>query len=473
MYPKYQKPLCIILTFVVCFVMFTGCSPKEKVQSSASPSASASQNIKEILTEKTEEYEGDDPNKLTVYFSDTLGMMTNVILTAGPKKGILPVPDVLNSKIFNDVEEMETELVPELLAGGGPDIFIFDNRILPNFKNYMKQGLFVDLNELISNDTAADKLDLSQYNQTVLEVGQWEGKQYFIPIGFRPAFFYTTQELCDQYGITIPEDGISYSEMPTVFQNFIEQETGKKALVSTESLLKDRAYQYIDMPNESCTFDSEAFKSEIETYDVLTTISLEQYSNQGGPPSRKEGVLTGDIFCAYEISIDSGMANITKYYNDCITAKQTPVIFGLKDEKTGGYVAHTTLCFAINTNSPKRELALSYLKGLLDKSVQGYLKDDTFDYSFGIPLMDGVRKDVVEAIIYKAQQFFIERTPEAEVFVNKYIEIVNNITSCYMVDGKWEEQIFLPARREYDAGKTTADQFAQTLQQKTNIFLKE
>ena len=124
---------------------------------------------------------------------------------------------------------METELVPELLAGGGPDIFIFDNRLLPNFKNYMKQGLFVNLDELIESDNSDDKLDLSLYNQAVLEVGQWEGQQYFIPIGFRPAFFYTTQELCDQYGITIPEDGVSYSEMPAVFKNFIEQEKGKKS----------------------------------------------------------------------------------------------------------------------------------------------------------------------------------------------------------------------------------------------------
>jgi hypothetical protein len=221
MYSKLRKPLSLVLVIVMCFGVF-GCTAKEKVQSSASPSASASQSIKEILTEKTDEFQGDDPNKLTVYFSDTLGMMTNMVLTRGPKKGILSVPDILNSKIFNDAEEMETELVPELLAGGGPDIFIFDNRLLPNFKNYVKQGLFVDLNELINNDTAADKLDLSLYNQAVLEVGQWEGKQYFIPIGFRPAYFYTTQEMCDKYDITIPEDGVSYSEMPMVFKNFIE-----------------------------------------------------------------------------------------------------------------------------------------------------------------------------------------------------------------------------------------------------------
>ena len=164
---------------------------------------------------------------------------------------------------------------------------------------------------------------------------------------------------------------------------------------------------------------------------------------------------------------------MTRYYNETLNVKKTPIIFGLKDEKTGGYVAYSTLCFAINTNSPKRELALSYLKGLLDESVQGYLKDDTFNYSFGIPLMDRVRKDVVEADFYNGEQWYIERTPEAEVFVNKYNEIVNHITSCYMIDGKWESEIFAPAMKDYTNGKTTAEQFAQMLQQKTNIFLKE
>jgi hypothetical protein len=136
-------------------------------------------------------------------------------------------------------------------------------------------------------------------------------------------------------------------------------------------------------------------------------------------------------------------------------------------------VAYSTLCFAINTNSPKLELALSYLKGLLGEPLQGHLRDDTFNYSFGVPLMDSVRKNVVEAIFYDAEQWYIERTSESEAFVNKYIEIANNVTSCYMIDGKWEEEIFTPVKREYVEGKITADQFAQTLQQKTNIFLKE
>ena len=40
-------------------------------------------------------------------------------------------------------------------------------------------------------------------------------------------------------------------------------------------------------------------------------------------------------------------------------------------------------------------------------------------------------------------------------------------------DEKWRDEIFTPAMNDYTSGKTTAEQFAQTLQQKTNIFLKE
>ena len=42
-----------------------------------------------------------------------------------------------------------------------------------------------------------------------------------------------------------------------------------------------------------------------------------------------------------------------------------------------------------------------------------------------------------------------------------------------MADGRWEQEIFDPLYDDYDKGKITADQFAQALQQKTNLFLKE
>ena len=83
---KYHT-ICLFLAILMCFTLFSGCTPQEEEQSS-SPSASASQSIDEILMEKTEEFEEDDPNKLTVYLSDTLGMMTNVVLGVAPKKGI-------------------------------------------------------------------------------------------------------------------------------------------------------------------------------------------------------------------------------------------------------------------------------------------------------------------------------------------------------------------------------------------------
>ena len=93
---KYRKPFSLALALVLCFGLFTGCTQEEKEQPSASPSASASQSIEDRLKKNTEEYEGDDPNKLTVYFSDTLGMVTNMVLT----ERIFP-KDLLMSHFYN------------------------------------------------------------------------------------------------------------------------------------------------------------------------------------------------------------------------------------------------------------------------------------------------------------------------------------------------------------------------------------
>jgi ABC-type glycerol-3-phosphate transport system substrate-binding protein len=213
MYSKFRKPLSLVLVIVMCFGIF-GCSPKEEVKTSPTPSNSDNQQ-----SEDDQEPEAtDDPNKLDLYVSELTGDHLKIILSR--KRW----PDTLNIKVFNNAKDLETQLLPELTAGKGPDIFIFNSTTLPNFRNYMKQGVFADLNEMIEADTSVDRINLEDYNAAALETGMWQDQRCFIPLAYLPDFFITTKEMCDKYDITIPEDGIAYGEMPVVFKNYIEQE---------------------------------------------------------------------------------------------------------------------------------------------------------------------------------------------------------------------------------------------------------
>ena len=260
---KHIKLISALLPLVLSFAIFSGCSQENEPERSTGPTT---ENLKEDISSSLPEFDEnnlEDPNKLTVYFSDLEGMSTCQLLTVCAQSKKISPSDILNPKTFNYTDDMETQLVPELMAGGGPDIFIFNSNTLPNYKNYARQGLFVDLNEFIEEDQS---LDLTLYNQSVLNIGVWEEKRYYIPLGFYPFYFYTTQQMCDKYDITIPEDGVSYEKMPEVFHNYIEQEKGQKLTVYTDELLKGRSYQYIDPKTQTCSFDSEQFQEEMKWF---------------------------------------------------------------------------------------------------------------------------------------------------------------------------------------------------------------
>jgi hypothetical protein len=76
------------------------------------------------------------------------------------------------------------------------------------------------------------------------------------------------------------------------------------------------------MSTESCMFDTEEFKREIKIHNEITTITLQQYRDQGGPVNHVEGVRTEDMFCAYDNFIDRGIATMTDRYNDTLKVKK-------------------------------------------------------------------------------------------------------------------------------------------------------
>ena len=79
---------------------------------------------------------------------------------------------------FEDYETMSERLNIEVMSGSGPDLFSkYMN--LP-FEKLIENGAFRDLNGPIENDTSEDKINLDDYNQTIMDAGVYDGKRYFI-----------------------------------------------------------------------------------------------------------------------------------------------------------------------------------------------------------------------------------------------------------------------------------------------------
>src|SRR5699024_6068199 len=90
----------------------------------------------------------------------------------------------------NDLAEREAiinQLNAEILSGGGPDLFIMEGyrtteiNLFPDIEKAMVNGTFLDLTEAMEKQGLSREED---FYTAVLDAGQWEGRQYILPLGF-------------------------------------------------------------------------------------------------------------------------------------------------------------------------------------------------------------------------------------------------------------------------------------------------
>lgn len=90
----------------------------------------------------------------------------------------------------SDLAEREaviSQLSAEILSGGGPDLFIMEgyrrteSNLFPDIEKAMANGTFLDLTEAMEKQGLSREED---FYTAVLDAGQWEGRQYVLPLGF-------------------------------------------------------------------------------------------------------------------------------------------------------------------------------------------------------------------------------------------------------------------------------------------------
>ena len=90
------------------------------------------------------------------------------------------VQNRINIVEFDNIEKMTSQLTTELMAGKGPDIITSGELSLLSLstEKLIKQGVFANIDDIISNSEDKDKLKLSDYNSNILDAGVYDGKRY-------------------------------------------------------------------------------------------------------------------------------------------------------------------------------------------------------------------------------------------------------------------------------------------------------
>lgn len=147
---------------------------------------------------------------------------------------------------FENNAELSSKLNTEIMADDGPDLIYFDSGFgsISNIEKMMSLDMFADYNELLSNDNSDSKINLDNYDKTVMNSGVYNGKRYFMPISYMPDVLITTKEVCDKYSVDFKKS-IAYQNVEESLSGFVKESK------STDNMsvfydFSDEIYKLID-----------------------------------------------------------------------------------------------------------------------------------------------------------------------------------------------------------------------------------
>lgn len=114
----------------------------------------------------------------------------------------------VNLETIPNHEDMVVNLESSMEAGEGPDVFWLGGQILSNADS----GAIEPLNEWIENDD----LDMSIYNDAIIENHNIDGQQYGIPKDMDAWFIIYNKAIFDEHGVDYPSEGWTWDDLVSI-----------------------------------------------------------------------------------------------------------------------------------------------------------------------------------------------------------------------------------------------------------------
>lgn len=186
-----KKALSLLLIILLIASMAAACSPKP-----ATPATSA---------ETAQPTKAAEPVTLTfsLWDENQAPVMKEII-----KKFEEENKDIKVEVQLTPWSDYWTKLDAAAGAGKAADV-LWMNVFLPK---YVDPGVLVPLDEYI----AKDKLDLSQYVDTMVNMYNYNGKQYALPKGMDTVQVFYNKAIFDKYGVAYPKAGWTWDDMAAI-----------------------------------------------------------------------------------------------------------------------------------------------------------------------------------------------------------------------------------------------------------------
>lgn len=388
-------------------------------------------------------------------------------------------PEYMISVIeFESENEMYTKMSTEMMAGKGPDMFSLDQNI--PFEKLMKNNMFLDVNEVISTDASADKIDFSEYNEIVMNAGVSDGKRYIVPLFYGVNFMIADKEELQRFSIPTEQGySLTYENIPKDFYNYFQSDSEVLFMDYDEDIYYYNDYfkivflnlieSYIDYESKVTYFDSDSFSELLESVKNIKSRSGPAFVELNSVEVRFNEML-------FPLNYRTGcFKDMVCHQNDnCVVMK------GFTKEADDN-PAHVQLGVAFNKNCKKYDKILDFLKYALGEDAQ-----ERFCYAKGHEIFGNishpVRKEAFEKSIAAADNTENDMGEVLGIdteFMQAYIDMSRNITGCTLTDNSFMSSNYYlnsvvgDILSNFLHNEISNDKFIQMLTSATQIYLYE
>ncbi len=372
---------------------------------------------------------------------------------------------------FENNTELSSKLNAEIMAGKGPDLICFDSGFggVSNIEKMMSLDMFADYNELLSDDNSDSKINLNNYNKTVMESGAYNGKRYFMPISYMPDVLITTKEICDKYSVDLKKS-ITYQNAGELFGFINESKNSRNMSVFYD--FSDEIYKLIDSNmdfyNRENTLNSKDFLSDIDAIDNL--ISGYNPSQDSTYSYGLDSLLQGKVmFVNLEQIAGSEPNSIGSIYYYITSKGQTPIILNSISNSENTYSAFFDKGLLINKNSDRKSESYEFVKYMLSEEIQ-------CSPEIGLPVNKNARSKLIEEMAQTdAKSFGVDYDEDTvdDSYINSYISFLDAINNCSFKNNYFNHSVIGDNVSKYINGEIKKEQFVKEIQDKAKIYLEE
>ena len=338
-----------------------------------------------------------------------------------------------------------------------------------NYQMMAEKGLYADLSEFMNTD---EEINREDYFDNVLSAYEVDGKLYAMPVSFSVSTLMGKETIWGDKGKLSVGD--IKATMDTMSKD-VEIMDGMSQSKFIFLILQGSLDKFIDWESGECYFDSEEFIEILKlSKELPKNTKWDIWNNDTVDKFRKDKVLLYD----FELS-DIDTYQMTKeLLGDEIVALGYP-------GANGGVIQNSGSLFAISNDSPHKEIAWEFIKGMISEDYQ---TDYVYYYN---PIHKGAFEKMMESAMEK-EYYVDDKGNEIETIKSSYVmdDVEINIYAATkeevaeykkIIEGAtvlatYEQEIMVMVEEEAEAffdNKKSAEEVAGIIQSRAKIYVNE